>query len=437
MPTTPSITYPAANVQGSPYGADRLVAEGSRYLTDSSTATGTLSTELLDKIVRREIIDTTPTPYQTFLKLLFSMAPEGVNNLEWAFHETDFQFAPIIVDDVSAEGVAVAGGFVDQVVTITAESFSRTGINQLIGGSNGYRGTVIAMDSGAGTITVRSLTGRNLPALAAGDQLTTAGGEVGFDGQTGVYSMNRATTISRYNYLQEIRVFGKWNRNEEEVWRLSGRTNYMEVNSRKLKERMQYIMATTFLNGIRGQAHSTVTGEVARTTHGIWPWMQEYGSTYVQTLAASAQAVFETISLNTNYTGNDIAVVCHQEIINLIATWYKTQLVRYQPTDMTANLDLQAVVHGGRRFVLTPCNGFRAPGLLENEWKNRMLIYDMNAVKPKKFSTRTFIEDIPRSKQLIDGDGAHKTYSVFGYQTLMGMEMNNAAHASAIDIIDL
>lgn len=435
----PAIISPATNPQNAPHGVDRVVAEGTRYLSESATAAGTVSSELLDKELFRQILDTEPTPYTTLLTLLFSMAPKSVDDLEFAQHESGVSFGPLVVDVAGAALVpAVANTVVTQTIPITAAGFTRIGLNMIVGYPTGSaKGTVTTINSGAGTIVVSSQTGQPLPALVSGDTLTTGHGELVFDGQSGVYSFRRPTTIARYNYIQEIRVLEKWNRNEEEVWRRKGRTDYMSFKEKKLKRDFQYMLAINFLNGKRGQYASTVSGEYTRGMHGMWPWMQEYGATYVPTPVASGQAVFEAISHNTNYSSNDIIVLGHQEALQLFASWYKNQLVRYEPNDMIANLDLDAIRHAGRNFILTPCNAFRESGMFEPGFANRVFLYDRSLMRPVKFGARDLIERINPTKQIKDGDGSFRTFSVMGYEGMISYEMGNTDHSAAIDFTDL
>ena len=63
---------------------------------------------------------------------------------------------------------------------------------------------------------------------------------------------------------------------------------------------------------------------------------------------------------------------------------WKQPLLRYEPSDHTADLKLNMLDFGGMKFVLVPCELFREESVFPPEWKKRLLVLDQEAISPCK-----------------------------------------------------
>lgn len=362
-----------------PFGLVNSNPEGSPYADEAIDADETI---LIQKEIRREIFDTAPAQYNV-LKLLFSKQFETKKSDQFNYLEHTFGRSSLTANAVSAAVPAVASTSVSQNITLTTASVTRVGLDWIITYPDNSQGTVTAINEGTGVITVRSFTGLGLPAVAD-DDVFSIRSSIDGDGYTGFVTFERLETVTRYNYIQFFMRVARWGEKELQIWKNNGTTNFIDADKRETMRQLRTDLFVSFINGVRGEATLSGTNGVAKSMGGIYPLMIAAGATPSNPTISGLKAAFEAAAFATNFKaeGGTRFILATDEMLYELSKSFKEQGVRYEPSDMEANLNLDLYKIGSMRFVPVPCELFKEQSCFPSAWARRILVVDMEAIKP-------------------------------------------------------
>lgn len=434
MAENPNFTYASNTVQGRPYSVDTLVAEGSPYLVDNPNA---VTTALLNRYIQREIIDTAPEPWLAALKYVFQNTPKDSPSLEYTWYEQGLGIAPVIALTTAAVQAAGAPGTVQtHTFTTTVATQDYLGLDTVVTYPDGTKGTVTAKT--ANSITISSQRGKGLPAVAIGDSFATGQGVLRGDSMDRIASVDRATQTAQSNYIQTIARYKRWGSDELQEWKNNQRVDYLERDMATLTRDLRFNMFSVFFNSTKG-ANVLSGTEDARTTNGIYQQMIAAGAATPTVPIAAAQATFEFLAFNTRFkgTGSTKALIARSEILHIFQQIYKETLTRYSPADKTIMLDLEAIVIGGQRYLLMPCDPFGDGGLFESAWRNRILCLDMDNISIRSFMGKPYMKVTPmiETDTIRQGDGSLRDYTYFGVEAKFGTQLEHGKGCFAMNLV--
>lgn len=374
----PNTSY-TPGIGNAPFGLPNTNPQGSNYQGDSA-ATVTES-NLIAKAIHRVIYDAAPAQYLS-LKILTIGGFEDELSDEFEYIEKTFGRTPLVPTATSAAVAAVASTSVTQSVTVNQASLDAVSLNDIIIYPDGTKGTVTVKTGFV--LTVRSVTGKALPAVALTDVFAVMA-TISADGTDKFYHYDRMTTVTRYNYIHFFHRAKRWARVEMQKYLNVGTTDFMEKDTMEKIRQIRIDMFCAYWNGQRGE-YTLADGYTAKGMGGIVPMMRAAGSMEVTTTVPSLKAVFEEVVTSTNHKAEGATrfVYGTDSALLELSKIYKEEKVRYQPTSRIADLGLDKIVVGTSSYVLVPCQLFEEPSLFEPGWKNRLIILDQETVTPVK-----------------------------------------------------
>jgi hypothetical protein len=400
-----------------PFGNRNLNPQGANYPSDS--AYNPVETNLIQKEIKRVIFDAAPAQFNA-LKLLFDQPAIEKNSDEFEYLEKTFGRSPLTAAALAAPVVAVPGAVVTQTVTLTAGSIARVSRDVIVIYEDGTHGVVSNIVGN--NITISSLVGQGLPAVAQGD-IFAIQSTIESDGMDYFSHYDRLETITRYNYIQLFLRAKRWTRLEMQKFINSGTTDYMQNDKQEKLKQLRIDLFNSFFNGVRGE-YTFSNGYTGKAMGGIYPSMLQAGSAFANPTAAGFKSAFESLAFQTNYKAEGATrfVYGTHEMLNLFSETYKQPGLRYQPNDSTIDLDLKRVEIGGSNYVLVPCELFRERSCFEADWARRILVLDQDTIRPVKMKGIPMIEmgqTDDRSK------GSYRDYIDFWVRGNLSLEFNN------------
>lgn len=440
MAQNPEVVYAANTLQGQPYAADSRVALGDEYLGTHETAVGNPIVEERDRerALERMIIDKAPEPWMASLKLMMMKAPVEISGLTDEWPEMGLGIAGVEIDTGAAQQAGAPNTTVTQSVTITSGTQDNIGLDTILGYPGSEIKGVVTAKTGT-SITITGLFGDTLPALNPGDTLTNEG-QLRGDAMDRIAHVSRTTQSYRYNFIQTLLTAKRWGGDELQELKNQLRTDRLIMERKRMVQDHRILIFKTFMDGRRGAAILS-GGENARTTAGIFPQMIEAGAFYDSVTTAGFKAAFEYGAFNTMFKnqGSTKLVIGRSAALNLFQETYKMFLTRYQngPNDRNINLDLNSIVLGGNNYVLTPCDIFAYSDVFGEDWRNRLLVVDLDNVNFTKLRGKYFMNQPVTTDTLMQGDGSLRDYHYDLLFSKFGVRHAFAENSFALDISDL
>lgn len=440
MAQNPEYVYGAGTLQGRPYAADSRVALGDEYYNTHAGDAGNPIVEERDRefALERMIIDKAPEPWMASLKLMMMKSPIEISGLTDEWPEMGLGIAGVEIQTGAAQANGSANTVVTQSVVITSATQNNIGLDTILGYPNSEVKGIVTALSGT-NVTISSLYGDTLPALATGDTMTNEG-QLRGDAMDRIASVSRTTQSYRYNFIQTILTAKRWGADELQELKNQLRTDRLQMERRRMVQDHRIQIFRTFMAGRRGAAVLS-GGENARTTAGLFPQMIEAGAFYDSVTTASFKAAFEYGAFNSMFKnqGATKLVIGRSAALNLFQETYKMFLTRYQngPNDRNINLDLNSIVLAGNNYVMTPADIFAYGDVFDDSWRNRLLIVDMDNVNFTKMKGRYFMNQPVTTDTLMQGDGSLRDYHYDLLFSKFGVRHAFAENSFALDISDL
>lgn len=413
--------------QNSPFGLVQANPQGSFYAQESSLSPE--ETNLLRKAIRRKLFDSAPAQF-TSLKLVFSTTPEEVDSDEFEYLEYTFGRNPLVADTLAIAVAPVGGAIVTQSFDLDAASLKYASVDLVITYPDNSEGVI--QDITGSTITVGSRTSAGLSAVAVGDIFAIRSSIEG-DGNESFSIYDRLETVTRYNYVQFFARAQRWDKVELQKWKNTGTTDYLDVNKEQKKKQLRYDLFVSYFNGHRGE-YQIASGKIAKSMGGIYPTMVAAGSATSNPTVAGLQAAFEKLAFITNFKAEGATRFIYgtQENLNNFSKIYKQPGLRYKPENEMANLNLTMIEFGGMKFVLVPCELFREQSCFPAEWNKRLLVLDLDTIKPVKMKGLPMFE---MGSTLDRGDnGTRENFKDWWCSAQLSLKMNNPLASFIIDL---
>lgn len=419
-------------VGGLPFGNQNTNPEGSNYATDSEYSP--VESNMIEKVLKKVIFDAAPVQYNA-MKILFSKTIEDRASDEFSFLEHTFGRSPLEIiagtqtTAASAAVVAVPGAHVSHTFNLLAGSLSRVSVDDTITYPGNEEGVVVSIVGNV--VTVNSRANAGLPGVAAGDVLAIRS-TIMADGQNEFNNYSRLDTVTRYNYVQFFLRAQRWGNIELQKQKNLNKTDYLKKDKQELIRQLRYDMFISYFNGHRGEY--TLSGNrVAKSMGGIYPTMVDAGASSSNPTLGGLAAAFETLAMATNHKaeGDKRFIYGTHESLHELAKVYKVPGLRYTPTNMTVNLDLQMIEIGGAKYVLVPCELFKEPSCFPAAWAKRLLVLDQDTITPVKMQGFPLIE-MNQTDDLSKGTMAQ--YVDFSVRGNFSIEFNNPPASFIIDI---
>ena len=377
---------------------------------------------LIQRITKSLIFDAAPQQFFD-LKLLNIKPFESVKSDEWEFFEMGFGREPIIAT------AAVAGGGVSQVIPVNA--VDEISIDTVVTYPNNQKGTITDIDKTANTVTVTSLTGETLPAVADNDSLANLT-PIEADGANSISQYFRVDTVRRFNFVQMMVKAMRFGRMEMFKYKNAGTTsNYLTMQKQRLIQQFRIDLSNSLWNGQRGEV-TLNSGAVAKVTGGIFPTMQAAGSPNVTTTVANVPQGLEELALDTEFKAFGATRFLYGTPRNIhnLSQQYKRDLTRYTPNDDIAKLELRSVDMGSSKIVFVPMKRFEDPSSFPASWANRLILLDQESVSCMQTWGEEMGETLPRENR-----GTLNNFTDFWISTTFGVQFNNPLGSGYIDII--
>lgn len=414
-------------VQNLPFGNKNVNPEGANYVADSGFSPEV--TNRIAKEVKRTLFDAAPAQFDS-LKLAFSKGFQDRNLDEFDYLEYSFGRSPLQAGAAAPAVAASPGNIVSQVITLTANSISHVGVDNVIIYPDGTKGAVIAKT--ATDITVNSQTSSGLPAVAI-DEVFAIQSTINADGRDHYNDYSRLETITRYNYIQRFYKVRRWDSWEMQKYKNAGTTNYIDVDKQQKMKQLRVDVFNTFWNGTRGETQLE-DGSIAKMAGGIYPTMIAAGAASASTTLAGLEATFKSLAFNTNFKsdGDTRFVYGTDERLHDFAKMLKLTNVRYENKTMDLNLNLNMIILGSSKYVLVPCELWREESCFTADWQNRIIILDQDTVQPVKLKgVPAFWMGQTDNQQ----KGSREDFIDWWCQGQFGLEMNNPLASFIIDLI--
>jgi len=413
--------------QNAPYGLDQANPQGSFYAVESSLSPE--ETNLLRKAIRRKLFDSAPAQYNS-LKLVFSTTPEEMDSDEFEYVEYTFGRSPLVAGTAAGLVAPSASNIVTQTFDLTAASLKYASVDLVITYPDNSEGVI--QDITGSTITVGSRTSAGLSAVSINDVFAIRSSIEG-DGNESFSVYSRTETITRYNYVQFFARAKRWDRVELQKWKNTGTTDYLDVDKEQKKKQLRVDLFVSYFNGHRGE-YALANSKIAKSMGGIYPTMVAAGSLSANPTVAGLQAAFEQLSFLTNFKaeGDTRFIYGTQQNLNNFSKIYKQPGLRYTPDNEMANLNLTMIEFGGMKFVLVPCELFREASCFPAEWNKRLLVLDLDTIKPVKMKGIPAFE-IGSTLDRND-NGTRENFKDWWCTAQLSLKMNNPLASFIIDV---
>ena len=347
-----------------------LNAFGSNY----ASSYGHNVTGLIRREVQRVIYDAAPKGYFTDLQILMAKPREKWPTDEAYYDERTFGRKPIVAT------ANVAGGTQTQVIPVTNLSTSAVSLNFIVIYPNNQKGTVIAIDQTANTITVKAYTNQVLPAVTATDVISLQSSMLG-DSRNRIDTYSRIDVIERYNFIQQFARATRFGKMELYKYKNVGTTNFLDENKRDVMDQYRIDLSNSYWNGERGEAIMD-DGTPTKTMGGIFPSMTAAGSPSTITTIATIGDAMEDIVLATQFgtSSQRKFLYATPTLLHGLSKFYKSALTRYTPDNMIAKLELNQIEMQGGIVVLVPMQRFQEISCFPASFANRMILVDQENI---------------------------------------------------------
>ena len=421
-----SVNY-TPGIQNNPYGLSQTNAQGSFYGQESSL--NPAESNLIQKAIRNKLFDSAPAQYNS-LKLVFSTTPEEEGSDEFEYLEFTFGRNALVADSGAGLIAPVPGAIVTQTFNLDANTIKYASADFVITYPDNSEGVIT--DVTGAQVTVKSRTSAGLSAVSIGDNFAIRSSIEG-DGNDSFSIYDRLETVTRYNYIQFFARAKRWDRVELVKFKNMGTTDYIEVDKAQRMKQLRLDLMISYFNGHRGE-YELKGGKIAKSMGGIYPTMVAAGSLSANPTVAGLQASFEALAFASNYkdSGDTRFVYGTQESLNYFSKVYKQPGLRYSPNDEIAKLDLKMIEFGNMNFVMVPCELFREKSCFPAEWKKRLLILDLDTIKPVKMKNIPMFE---MGETLMRGNnGSRENYQDWWVTAHLSLKMNNPLSSFIINI---
>lgn len=375
------------NVNNAPFGLANTNAPGSPYAAAYNRGVTSHLTLSVDPV----IFDAQP---QQFLDLQYLMAFASMEEPgdETIWHENVWSRSPITTAGAITGTAAVPGSTVTDTVVVTADSLNYVYVGQKLHfvGDDGTAAQVIVsnVDTGTATVTMRSLVGDAIPAVAATGVNLTNGMTAGGDGFQTFANPVRTRTVRRSNLIEKIgpeQVI--WNHLERIKWRNLAQTNFMETDMRNLLTQLKVSLCQRIWMGEYGEGLVSYSngGEtaIAKFTEGIVPAITNNGGAVIPTTMSTAWDDLTTGIFQTNFgpISNERVVFATPEMLHALNIKQKAEFVRYSAGDKIWDLDFEEWRIGGQRLTLVPVQIWNDQASFPAEWANKIVVLQKSSVK--------------------------------------------------------
>ena len=413
-------------VENAPFGNLNANPQSSFYGAESEFSVN--ESNLLQKHIERLIFDAAPAQFNA-LKLLFAKPHRDVNLDEFEYLEKTFGRTPIEASGTAASQAGSAGAHQTHTFTISAISLTKTTEDLIIIYPDGTQGVIV--DITGSTVTVNSVTGLGLSAVAIGDIFAIRSTIIS-DGMDYFSNYSRLETITRYNYVQFFLRAQRWNRLELQKHQNAGTTNYLKEDREEKVRQLRIDMFNSYWNGVRGEFEIS-GGHVAKSMGGIYPLMIAAGSATANPTLAGLQQAFESLAFSTNHKneGGTRFIYGTDQALHNFSKIYKLPGLQYSPNDDIAKLNLKKIELGTMNFVLVPCELWREQSCFPDDWRNRLIVLDQETVTPVK------VKGIPSVEMGETDDlskGSRENFKDFWAKGQLSIEFNNPPASFIIDI---
>jgi len=409
---------PLYNLPNDQFSNTNLNSIGSQYAQDF----GHDISLLVEKVTNKAIFDAAPQQFFD-LKLLNMKQFMPVNSDEFFYKEMGYQREPL----TATSGAAAVNYPATQTFTIS--SLENVSTDTIFTYPNNQKGSVVSINTSTNEVTIAPYTNDSLPAVSPNDQLANMS-SIEADGADGWAQYFRGTTIERHNYVQ---LFNKVIRyGEVELHKLKKAAvtnNYLEMERNAMMRQFRIDISNAFWNGQKGEV-TLSSGQVAKSTGGIFPAMVAAGSPNAQATATTLVDAFEDIVLSTEFGdyGSVRFAFMTPRIHLLLSKAYKDEKTRYRPNDMIAKLGLNEVDIGSSRIVFVPYQRFADRASFPAGFENRIMITDMKNINLCQLWAERSGETLSRT------DGIPKRYKEMWVDANMGVKFNNPLGCGWVDL---
>lgn len=329
----------------------------------------------MGRLVDYVIYDAAPAGYFTDLQLLRAKPRETWGSDEKTYTEKTFGRRPVIA-------TAGVGAGTSQVIPVSANSLTAVSANCIVAYPNNKKGVVTQVDTTAGTVSVRAMSGHTLPAVTASDKLAFVSTIAG-DGRNKIDTYSRVETIERYNYIQMFARGTRFGRMELHKYNSFQQTDYLRSNKQDIMQQYRVDVSNAFWNGERGEVILD-DGTPAKTMGGIYPLMTQAGSPNVTTTLATLPDAVEDMALSSEYgeSGETKFLFGTPRLIHSLSQQYKLDKTRYEGggSPMIAKLGLNMIDMESTKLVLVPIKRWEEASCFPEAWSNRLIGVDLENI---------------------------------------------------------
>ncbi len=428
----------AENINNAPFGLQNTNAPGSPYAAAYSRGV----TNHLFLPVDPVIFDAQP---QQFLDLqyLMAFATEEAPGDELIWQENVWSRAPIVTDANFAGTSASPGNIVTGVIGVAANSMRYVYPGQKLtytttNGTGAQTQCVVdSVDTGAETITVKSMVGVALLPLASGSKITdnyTLGG----DGQSTFVQPRRTQTVQRTNLIESVGPEEiLWNHKERIKWKNQSQTNFIETDMKNLLTQMKTSMVQRLWYSQYGET-TTLGGAIAKTSEGIVPQIQNNGGATINSTMSTVWDDLTTGLFQTNFgpVNNRRIVFGTSEMLHALNLKAKAEFIRYSSGDKVFDLDFEEWRIGGQTLTLVPTNIWNDIASFPEIFSRRLVVLQEQSVKIATMRGVPMLDQTVKVSQSRSNVDPIAIYDFERYivQGMVGTKVQNAAQNFVIDI---
>jgi len=345
-----------------------------------ASAYGYATTSLISRYLEAKIWDAAPQQYFEDLYILNQVAAEQVPSDEYTWQEAPYGRDSIVVT------AANAGGGASMTITVTPASTGVVAVDTVVTFPNNSKGIVASINTALNQITINSMTGATLPAVAVNDTIANAT-PLEADGASVVMQGFRQNTIERVNFTMMLSKMIQYGKMEMFKYEKSGTTDYLDFNFNAAMLQYRTDISNNYWNGSLGQ-FTLNSGLPAKTTQGVFPSMQAAGSLVTNTTIANIGAALETAALASEYNpwGDTRFFYATPTVLLQISEYYKNNTngngIRYDAYDMFANQYFESIRLGSSRIMFVPMKRFESTASFPAFWANMGLLLDQRSIFP-------------------------------------------------------
>jgi len=384
------------------------------------------------EVIRSIIYDAAPKQFLD-LNILNQKTPVRKDSDEFKYHEMGYGRDPILNANIAAP-IASAS-----TQTIPIQNLEAAALDMIVIYSDNSRGTITAINAGAGTISVTAETGRVLPAIpisVPGAFVLANHSPVEADGMDTIKQYFRQDTVERFNYIQLLIKAQRWGAVEIEKYMRSGSSTgkaYVQANRQKMLEQFRIDLSNVYWNGNLGEV-TLSGGEKAKTAQGIFPTMQQAGSPNTTVTLANSPQALEELVFETEFGsyGSTKFLYGTNRALYRISQQYKRDLTRYTPNDMVAKLNLSSIDMGSTKVVFVPMERFRDRASFPDAFRKRVILLDQESVTPCYFMPEEMGDTLSRGKS-----GSYRNFVDNWISASFSIEFNNPLASGYLDISNL